>query len=105
MTARPLSSELEPGTSIRWEFPNGVTGEAKIGSVMDYDDEGFSFFDRKQKIIGYDGNVYYTFLRHLRIEWLTHYRNRRLRSPKPSRQNSKETVELTSVPKQFRFLD
>lgn len=103
MTTRPEVHQLSEGDSIKWRLPNGVTDEATIGSFASRTEEGFAFFDAKERAISSDGNGYtHSYRRCVKTDWLTHFRGRRLRpSPNQSRQPEEDGVEFdTSAPRQ-----
>lgn len=73
----PIPAQIVEGDHLRWRFPNsGLGDECTVVKVTKTTSEGVSVYTdfTKRK----DGPVVGTYLRHIKMDWLTHYNRRRL---------------------------
>lgn len=102
----PLPGAIVEGDRLKWRFPdNGLRDECEVKAVHSFDDDGVSVFvDYMEKPNG-DRNG--TYLRHVKMDWLTHHNGRRLDQAKEidSRHGEDKSVDLSVKPeaRQVRF--
>ena len=100
----PSAEQITEGDHLRWVFPStGVADSATVVQIKEVHEEGISAYVDHMQLSGRPATGVY--IRHIRLDWLTHYNRRRLDQAR-SRHEEEKSVDsdIEAGSEQFRFL-
>lgn len=102
----PTADQITEGDRLRWRFPNGTSDSCEVKTISAVCEEGVSVY--AEHMMRSNAEPIGVYVRHIRLDWLTHYNGRRLDQAEAveGRHEEVEEVDLSSEAgaEQVRFL-